>query len=143
MAGLVPAIPARDALCPPKRDARDQPAHAAEGCEGTAGACPLPQEQLLGSPTYPRTLHLLAAELVEVAALVPAVAPAPLPEPEAGPEIAPPPRPVNPSGVKAPEPGPEWQALRPAGELPQYVPPEPKPDPRLLDVQAEDEDGEE
>ena len=27
MAGLVPAIPIRDAMCPPKRDARVKPAH--------------------------------------------------------------------------------------------------------------------
>jgi hypothetical protein len=72
------------------------------------------------------------------------VAPAPQPEPESGPEVAPPPRPVNPSGIKAPDPGPEWQALRPVGELERYALPEPKvgPDPRLseLDVLAEDED---
>jgi len=107
--------------------------------EGTA-AFPLPEEQMLGSPTDARTLHLLATELVEVAALVPAVAPAPQPEPESGPEVAPPPRPVKPSGIKAPDPGPEWQALRPVGELPQYVPPEPKTNPRLLEVQAEDDE---
>jgi hypothetical protein len=99
---------------------------------------------MLGSPTDPRTLHLLAAELVEVAALVPSVAPAPLAEPESGPEVAPPPRPVNPSGIKAPDPGPEWHALLPVGELQRYVLPEPQmgPDPRLreLEVMAEDED---
>jgi len=112
--------------------------------EGTA-AFPLPEEQMLGSPTDARTLHLLAAELVEVAALVPVVAPAPLPEPESGPEVAPLPRPVNPSGIKAPDPGPEWQALRPVGELERYILPEPKvgPDPSLreLDVLAEEDDG--
>jgi hypothetical protein len=118
-------------------------APAAE-CERAAVACPLPVEQMLGSPTDPRTLHLLATELVEVAALVPCVGPAPLPEPESGPEVAPPPRPVNPSGIKAPDPGPEWQALRPVGELQRYVLPEPKvkPDPRLHEVQVQAEDDE-
>src|SRR5205085_11878910 len=97
-----------------------------------------PEEQMLGSPTDPRTLHLLATELVEVAALVPVVAPAPLPEPESGPEVAPPPRPANPSGIKPPEPGLEWQALRPVAELERYVLPEPKvgPDPRLREMEV-------
>jgi len=55
----------------------------------------VPEEHVLGAPTDPQTLRLLAAELAEVAARVPIVLPPapPLPPPE--PEEAPPPRPAG------------------------------------------------
>ncbi len=80
---------------------------AVAGVEGCAEPCPLPEERMLGAPSDAQTLHVLAAELTQVAMRVPLVVPAelplpapvPRPAPESGPETAPPPRPVNPGQV--------------------------------------------
>ena len=121
------------------------------------GACPLPEEQMLGAPTDPRTLQVLAQELTEVATRVPLVLPSPVPplEFKSGPtppayppipdaETAPQPRPLNPGAVSTPAVSAERTALQPVPELSRYTLPEPKIKPNELkqreqDVQAEDE----
>jgi hypothetical protein len=138
-----------------------------EGClsaglesAGCAGACPLPEEQMLGAPTDPRTLHVLAEELIEVASRVPLVLPpTALPRLEFGPgptppprppepdvETAPQPRPLNPGADSAPAPRAERTVLQAVPQLTPYTLPEQKIKPNELkreyEVQDEDEDDE-
>jgi hypothetical protein len=94
---------------------------------GAEGPCPLPEEQMLGAPSDEHTLHVLAAELAQVAMRVPLVAPAeapipgPRPSPRPAPETAPAPRPVNPGEVSTGELSAGADPLRPVAQLPRYT----------------------
>jgi hypothetical protein len=97
------------------------------GAEGQGAPRPLPEERLLGSPTDPGTLQLLAAELTQVAAQIPIPQPPPLPgsgpvpetapkpRPQTAPETGPMPRPVEPGEASAAAS--QRDALKPVGQL--------------------------